>query len=157
MRIPSPTSAPTLALIAALTLLTGACGEPQPDVTVNAGDPDAATIAVPSDESGAQTAPAGTAKAPPAFGICRSCHSIEKGRTLIGPSLAGVYGTRAGAVAGYDFSPALKSSGLVWNDATLDKWLTDPVALVPGTRMGYAGQADPARRAAIIAYLKTLQ
>lgn len=140
-------------LIVALALGMAACGEPQPDVTVNAGDPDAATIAVPSEDQAVAVA----AKAPPAFGICRSCHSIEKGQTIIGPSLVGVYGTKAGDIPGYDFSPALKASGLVWNDATLDKWLTNPVALVPGTRMGYAGQPDPAKRAAIIAYLKTLK
>jgi cytochrome c len=91
-----------------------------------------------------------------AFGICRSCHSVDKGQTIVGPSLFGVYGTRAGDVPGYAFTPGLKASGLVWNDATLDKWLANPVALVPGTRMGYAGQPDAARRAQIIAYLKTL-
>lgn len=77
--------------------------------------------------------------------------------TVVGPSLYGVYGTRAGDYPpGYAFTADLKKSGLVWNDATLDKWLTNPVAMVPGTRMGYAGQPDPAKRAAIIAYLKTL-
>ena len=125
---------------AAIGALAG-CGEPKPDVTVDAGDPESAVI------DGA---------APPAFGICRSCHSVEKGQTVVGPSLFGVYGTRAGDVPGYDFTPDLKRSGLVWDDATLDKWLTNPVALVPGTRMGYAGQSDPAKRRQIIAYLKGL-
>lgn len=106
----------------------------------------------------ATAAPASTADAAPAaFGICKSCHAIAPGKTLIGPSLAGVYGTGAGAVAGYAFSPALARSGLTWDDATLDKWLENPMKLVPGTAMTYAGQPDAAKRKAIIAYLKTLK
>ena len=97
------------------------------------------------------------AKPPAAFGICAACHAVAPGVTLVGPSLAGVYGTRAGAVPGYAFSYALKSSGLVLDDAGLDRWLANPVAVVPGTKMGYAGQSDPAKRRAIIAYLKTLK
>ena len=141
----------SMRLVFALVLAAplAGCGEPQPDVTVDAGDPAATTDA----GSGANVA---LGVAPPAFGICRSCHSVEKGQTVVGPSLFGVYGTRAGDVPGYDFTPDLKKSGLVWNDATLDKWLTNPVALVPGTRMGYAGQPDPEKRRLIIAYLKSL-
>jgi cytochrome c len=138
------------AMIGLLSL--AGCGEPKPDVTVEAGDPESAISAGAGDAAANPTLGA----SPPAFGICRSCHSVEKGQTVVGPSLFGVYGTRAGDVPGYDFSPALKQSGLVWNDATLDKWLANPVGLVPGTRMGYAGQADPAKRQQIIAYLKGL-
>jgi cytochrome c len=101
--------------------------------------------------------PVGDSAAPAAFGICASCHSVKPGQTLVGPSLFGVYGTRAGEAPGYDFSPDLKKSGLVLDDVTLDRWLANPVALVPGTRMGYAGQSDPAKRQQIIAYLKTLK
>jgi cytochrome c len=134
-----------LLILGAVLALAG-CGEPKPDVTVDAGDPE--SVAADDAQVGA---------APPAFGICRSCHSVEKGQTVVGPSLFGIYGTRAGDVPGYDFTPALKQSGLVWDDATLDKWLADPVGLVPGTRMGYAGQVDPAKRRQIIAYLKGLK
>jgi cytochrome c len=146
-----------LVFAAALAAPVAGCGEPQPDVTVDAGDPAAAS----DTSSGASSGASGSTNvalgvAPPAFGICRSCHSVEKGQTVVGPSLFGVYGTRAGDVPGYDFTPDLKASGLVWNDATLDKWLTNPVALVPGTRMGYAGQPDPEKRRLIIAYLKSL-
>lgn len=95
--------------------------------------------------------------APGAFGICKACHAVEKGKNGIGPSLAGVYGTKAGDVPGYAFSPALKASGLVWNDATLDKWLESPMKMVPGTKMTYSGQSDKAKRAEIIAYLKSLK
>ena len=69
----------------------------------------------------------------------------------------GIVGTKAGDVPGYDFSPALKASGLTWDEATLDKWLENPMKLVPGTRMTYAGQSDPAKRKDLIAYLKTLK
>lgn len=142
----------------ALTASLAACGEPKPDVTVDAGDPAASSQSALSGQGNRSSASLNVAlgAAPPAFGICRSCHSVEKGQTVVGPSLFAVYGTRAGDVAGYDFTPELKKSGLVWNDATLDKWLTNPVALVPGTRMGYAGQPDPEKRRLIIAYLKTL-
>ena len=141
-----------LSLAALLSAGLSACGEPQPDVTVDAGDPAAAT----DGAAGGGSVSVALGSPPPAFGICRSCHSVEKGQTVVGPSLFGVYGTRAGDVTGYDFTPDLKSSGLVWNDATLDKWLTNPIGLVPGTRMGYAGQPDPEKRKLIIAYLKTL-
>lgn len=124
-------------LALALAISLAGCGKAQPEV--------AAVDA---------TSPLGGA--PKAFGICLSCHSVKPGQTLVGPSLFGVYGTRAGDVPGYAFTDDLAKSGLVWNDPTLDKWLTSPVAMVPGTRMGYAGQPDPAKRAAIIAYLKTL-
>jgi cytochrome c len=138
-----------------LILAVAGCGEPKPDVTVDAGDPDSASASADGAGDGAGIA-AALGAAPPAFGICRSCHSVEKGQTVVGPSLFGVYGTKAGDVPGYAFTPDLKASGLVWDDATLDKWLTSPVALVPGTRMGYAGQPDPEKRRQIIAYLKTL-
>ena len=88
-------------------------------------------------------------------------HSKEAQRdqtfgAIIGPSLAGIYGTKAGDVAGYAFSPAMKASGLTWDDATLDRFLTQPMAAVPGTKMVYPGVKDPAKRAEVIAFLKTL-
>ncbi|BEV02317.1 c-type cytochrome [Novosphingobium olei] len=125
----------------ALPLALAACGAKTDDGT--------------AAQAGAETTVADAA--PAAFGICKSCHAVEKGKTVIGPSLYGIVGTKAGDVAGYSFSPALKGSGLVWDEATLDKWLENPMKLVPGTRMSYAGQADPEKRKAIIAYLKTLK
>ncbi|MDF8332900.1 c-type cytochrome [Novosphingobium cyanobacteriorum] len=108
-------------------------------------------------QSAGSTPTAAANAAPPAFGICKSCHAIEPGKTLIGPSLAGIYGAKAGDMQGYQASPALKAANLTWDEATLDKWLANPMALVPGTRMTYAGQTDPAKRQQIIAYLKTLK
>lgn len=114
---------------------------------------------VPSATKSAPTAaPAVVAAAAPpeAFKQCAACHSTEPGKTLLGPSLAGIFGTKAAAVPGFKFSPAMAGSGLTWNAATLDTYLADPRKLVPGTTMGFGGVKDDAKRAAIIAYLKTL-
>ena len=75
----------------------------------------------------------------------------------VGPSLAGVVGRKAGTLAGFSFSEALKGSGKTWDEATLDAFLTSPMAAVPGTRMTYAGQSDPAKRRDVIDYLGTLK
>ena len=83
---------------------------------------------------------------------CGGCHSIDTNR--IGPMHRGVVGRKAGIIAGFAYSPALKKSGLVWTAATLDRWLTGPTKLVPGTRMGFV-LADPADRRDVIAYLAT--
>jgi cytochrome c len=64
------------------------------------------------------------------------------------------YAGLAGSLPGYSYSAALKSSTLVWDEATLDRWLTNPAALVPGTAMAFAGLPKPEDRAALIAYLK---
>lgn len=88
------------------------------------------------------------------FGTCRSCHSIaEGGPNLIGPHLFGVFGRRAGSLTDYDYSQQLRASGLTWDDATMDRWLTRPRDVVPGTKMAFAGIQDPTRRRDLIAYL----
>ncbi len=92
------------------------------------------------------------------FAMCGACHAVAAGAPRkIGPNLAGVVGRKAGAEPGFVYSPALKASRLVWNDATLDKWLASPFKLVPGNRMAYAGMPDAAARANVIAYLRTLK
>lgn len=87
---------------------------------------------------------------------CSLCHSVEPGRNLTGPSLSGIVGSQSGTVRGFYFSPALKNAHLTWDPATLDRWLTNPRQLVPGTIMPYAGLKDPKKRADLIAYLATL-
>lgn len=91
-----------------------------------------------------------------AFGRCRSCHAIEAGVNRVGPSLRGVVGRPAGAVADYAYSKPMKASGLVWTDATLEAYLENPRTHVPGTKMSFAGVADPQERRDLVAYLKTL-
>jgi len=101
--------------------------------------------------------PASAQKArPAAFAQCAGCHATESGKNLFGPSLAGVGGRRAGSLAGYAYSPALKASGLTWNAKTLDRWLTSPKKTVPGTKMPFNGIQDPKSREQVIAYLLTL-
>jgi cytochrome c len=82
---------------------------------------------------------------------CGACHSLNANR--VGPMHRGVFGRKAGSVAGFHYTPALKASGIVWNAATLDRWLTNPQGMVPGTAMGLR-LASPQDRADVIAYLK---
>jgi cytochrome c len=85
------------------------------------------------------------------YQACESCHSINDND--IGPRHRGVVGRRAGSVMDYSYSAALKNSGLTWDDATLNRWLINPSALVPGTKMFFKVD-DAQSRADIIAYLK---
>lgn len=94
--------------------------------------------------------------APASFEICKACHSVQPGENGIGPTLNDIYGSTAGKVPGFEFSPALLQSGIKWDDASLDKWLTNPQAMVPGTKMSLAGMTDAAKRKEVIEYLKTL-
>ncbi len=85
---------------------------------------------------------------------CIACHSPDANR--VGPRHRGVFGRKAGSLADYSYSKALRGSDFVWNDQTLDRWLTNPQALVPGQKMNFkTAQAED--RADLIAYLKTLQ
>jgi cytochrome c len=91
-----------------------------------------------------------------AFKECAACHSTKAGETLLGPSLAGVYGRKAGSLEGFRYSNAMKKSGVTWDESTLDAYIADPQALIPGNRMPYSGMADANSRKNVIAYLKTL-
>lgn len=86
---------------------------------------------------------------------CRACHTVGAMPSTIGPNLNGVVGSKAGSAPKYTYSPAMAKSGLVWNWATLDKFLIKPTAVVPGTKMTFSGVAAPQARADIIAYLAT--
>ena len=85
------------------------------------------------------------------YGRCQACHALDYDR--VGPRHCGLLGRRAGAVKGFEYSPAMKRSRLTWNEQTLDRFLADPLRAVPGTTMTYAGVADPRERADLIAYL----
>ena len=83
--------------------------------------------------------------------ICGGCHTMDANRA--GPAHRGVYGRKAGLAPGFNYSPALKNSGVVWNEKTLDRWLKDPEAFIPGQMMGIS--VDSAKdRADVIEYLK---
>jgi cytochrome c len=91
------------------------------------------------------------------FRQCSVCHSDKQGENRVGPSLAGVYGTKAGDVPGFNFSKAMKDSGLVWNDETLNKYLENPQKVVKGTRMAFPGVKNEKDREDVIAYLKSIK
>ncbi|MDQ4421529.1 hypothetical protein OOT33_13965 [Sphingobium sp. DEHP117] len=98
--------------------------------------------------------------APPStFARCAVCHDASKGgEDKLGPNLYGVFGMKAAKHRpGFNYSAALKNSGLVWNEANLDKWLTKPMEMVPGTTMSFPGLKDPAKRQELIDYLKSLK
>lgn len=82
---------------------------------------------------------------------CSGCHSLDANR--VGPAHRGVFGRKAGLAPGFAYSPGLRTSRIVWNEASLDRWLTDPQATIPGARMGFR-LADPQQRADVIAYLR---
>lgn len=139
----------TTGALIALALALSACGKP-------ADDQPGAPATPAASESVAAATDTGN-KPPAAFVQCATCHATEKGKHGVGPSLAGIYGTKAGDVAGYAFSEPMKASGLTWDEKTLDTYLTNPMKMVPGTRMTFAGMPDAAKRKEVIDYLKTLK
>jgi cytochrome c len=88
------------------------------------------------------------------YQACTGCHSVDENE--LGPKHRGVVGRRAGSLEDYAYSPALKNSGLHWDRETLDRWLQNPSALVPGTKMFFKID-DAQTRADIIAYLQDLK
>lgn len=130
--------------LVALSLALAGCGS---------GEREGEAAAAPTDQVAVEAAPGDR---PVAFARCATCHQTAPERNGVGPSLAGVYGAPAAHEPTYAYSKAMRASGLVWDDAMLDAYLADPRGLVPGTKMVFPGVRDPAERAAIIEYLKTL-
>jgi cytochrome c len=90
-----------------------------------------------------------------AFRGCAACHSLAAGRHMTGPSLAGMWGRKAGTAEGFTrYSEAMVSSGVTWDAKTLDAWLENPAGFIPGNRMTFPGIADGKARADVIAYLE---
>jgi cytochrome c len=87
---------------------------------------------------------------------CRQCHSFVKNDNRLGPSLYGVFGRKAGLAPGFNYSPSVKGSDVVFDAKTLDQWIKDPGSVIPGNNMAalFGGIDDPAIRAKIIAFLK---
>ena len=88
------------------------------------------------------------------FEECVACHSTERGANAVGPTLHGVFERKAGELADYRYSPALKRSGITWTAQSLDTFIADPQQVVPANRMPYAGMPDAGARADLIAYLQ---
>jgi cytochrome c len=87
------------------------------------------------------------------FVDCAACHKLEAGANNVGPSLHGIFTRKAGDIPDFRYSPAMKRSGISWTPETLDKFISDPQAMVPANRMPYAGMASASDRADLIAYL----
>jgi cytochrome c2 len=100
-------------------------------------------------EVGASTSAAGKRQ----FTKCMACHSLEQGVNMMGPSLAGLLGRKAGSVEGFNYSAAMRQSRIVWNRETLAAFLENPGQYVPGTTMPFAGLAKPGPREALIEFL----
>jgi cytochrome c len=146
---------PALVLSTAALLALGACSKPaseeaadtETDTTEAAPEPAAAPVDYASLKGDA-------AAGEVAFVQCKVCHSLEEGKVMLGPSLHKIMGRAAGSVAGYSYSAAMKSSGIAWTEDKLFAYLEKPQAVVPGTKMSFAGYPDPQKRADVIAWLK---
>jgi cytochrome c len=89
--------------------------------------------------------------------VCGACHNFEEGAgAKVGPDLYGIVDRPKGSAAGFDYSAGMKAKGGNWTFADLNEFITKPSAYVSGTKMGYAGQENPEKRAEILAYLRTL-
>ena len=87
------------------------------------------------------------------FEECAACHSVERGKNGLGPSLHGIFERSAAGLEGFMYSPAMKRSKVKWMPQNLDEFIADPQKAVPANRMPYAGMPDAADRADLIAYL----
>ncbi len=99
-------------------------------------------------------AAADAAKGKKVFNKCKACHSLKAGKKKIGPDLAKLIGREAGSVKKFKYSKAMKKSGIVWNEETLDKYLTKPRKFLKGTKMAFPGLKKKADRDNLIAFLK---
>jgi cytochrome c len=88
------------------------------------------------------------------FEKCAACHSLEAGKNDIGPSLAGIFGRKAGSSEDFRYSTAMKQSNVTWDESTLDAFIEDPQAFIPGNRMPFDGVKDKQDRDDLLAYLK---
>jgi cytochrome c len=89
------------------------------------------------------------------FKKCIACHAVgENARNKTGPVLNGLFGRKAGSVEDYNYSPAMKDSGIVWDEEDFTTYITNPHLMIPATKMAFAGLSDPQEIKDLIAYLK---
>ena len=88
------------------------------------------------------------------FALCQTCHTLTQGGpNMTGPNLHGIFGRKAASVPGFSYSDDLKAAGWTWDAQRIDTWITDPKAVLPKTKMTFAGLKDPKDRTDVIAYL----
>lgn len=155
----------TLLITMSLGLVSGFVFAPHVPAKPGYELPDApAQEAAKTDTAAAPAAPLPVllAKADPVKGqswakACGACHNFEKGGAAkVGPALYGVVGRKVASMEGFAYSEALKAKGGTWTFEEINKFITNPKAYVPGTKMGYAGEESPEKRADIVDYLHTL-
>jgi cytochrome c len=155
------------ALIFACAVSLGACskgGESQTDTSAANATASTPAAAAPVSDADKQKllaslpAPynaADLANGQSKYAVCRSCHSLTAdGPNMTGPNLHGLFGRKAGSHPDFNYSDGLKDSGITWDAASLDKWIEQPRAVIPGTKMAFAGIKDAKDRADLIGYLK---
>ena len=91
------------------------------------------------------------------FKKCKACHSVKDGENKIGPTLHKIVGRASASISGFEYSDGLKALGITWDEASLDKWIKKPRAMVKGTKMIFPGLKKADKRADLIEYLKTLK
>lgn len=155
----------TLLLTMALGLFSGFVFAPRVAEKPGYELPDAPAeeaAAAPADKAPAQPLPILLAKADVAKGeadakVCTACHNLQKGGgAKVGPPLWGVVGRPVASIAGFDYSEGIKKKGGNWSLEDINAFITNPKGYIPGTKMGYAGEESPEKRADIVDYLHTL-
>ncbi|MEP6011591.1 MAG: c-type cytochrome, partial [Parasphingorhabdus sp.] len=136
-----------------------ACGTdpaPEPVEQIIVREPGAAPAATAAASVANDPAATLIAEGKAAFANCAACHTVEKGAASgAGPNLFGIVGTKAGQVAGFSYSDALKASGITWTASELNGYIANPATKVPGTTMIAGAIAEPAKRQAVIAYIES--
>jgi len=153
-----------LSIFAVLAL--AACGQPSSNNANTASETTAAPAGAPPELTDAQKKTL-VAELPAAyqgadlsngeakFAICRSCHTLpEGGEDMTGPNLWGVFGRKAGSKPGFTYSDELKGAGWTWDAPRIDKWIENPHAVLPDTKMTFVGMQSPTDRRDVIAFLK---